>query len=322
MPSPLSSFRKTRPHPGFSRAVLPHASITGDVYLLLGVSQDPCCEAVRAALEARGLTARLLTDPFSEPLRSSWRLDSSTSTSHLAWDGEDPIGEEEIRGVLVRGPAGVDPRGWRAEDAAYMQAELQAAVLGWLWSLPCPVVNRYPASIWYRPQAPLLTWQPLLRRCGIPVPEALLTNIEEEARAFGRPAGAVYTPLTSAAGYLVAREEEWAGLAGMQRHTPVWLARPHGEPELACVVGERVLWNAAPTGEAQALEPALRRFAAAAELAWVTVALAPTAQGLRTVAVDPWPDPRWFDPAVQERIVAALVDLLAPTTAASLSHGA
>lgn len=301
--------------------MVPHPSTTADVYLLLGSSQDSCCEAVRTALEARNRTARILPDPFSAPLQTSWRLDSSTSASQLTWEGKDPIGEEEIQGVLVRGPIGVDPRGWRAEDAAYMQAELQAAVLGWLWSLPCPVVNRYPASVWYRPQLPLLAWQPLLWRCGIPVPETLLTNAEGDGRAFGGTQGAVYTPLTSAAGYLVLKDEEWAGLAGMQRHTPVWLARPHGEPELACVVGERVLWNEAPTAGARALEPSLRCFASAAGLAWVTLALAPTAQGLRTVAVEPWPTLELFGEPVRERIVAALVELLAPAAAASVAEG-
>lgn len=282
------------------------------MYLLLGSPGDACCERVQAELEARGHTARILADPFSAPLRSSWRLDGSGSTSRLDWEGEATLGEEEIEGVLVRGGAGLDPQGWKPEDAMYMQAELQAAVLGWLWSLPCPVVNRYPAAVWYRPQAPLLTWQPQLWRCGIPVPESLLTNGEEEARAFGQPLGAVYTPLTSETGYLVATEEEWRGLAGMQRHTPVWLARPHGAPELACVVGERVVWNAPPSDEARALEPALRRFASLVGLAWVTLALAPTAQGMRTVAVEPRPGLELFGEPAAQQIVEALVELLAP----------
>jgi hypothetical protein len=122
--------------------------------------------------------------------------------------------DEQIAGVFVRNSACIDPDDWEPADLAYMQAETQAALLGWLWSLPCPVVNRYPSAIWYRPRAPLLSWFPLFHRCGLAITETLVTNVEQEARAFGRRlvaeemGGAIYGPLTGEAQYV--GELAWA----------------------------------------------------------------------------------------------------------------
>ena len=66
----------------------------------------------------------------------------------------------------------------------------------------CPVVNRSSAALWYRPLNPLLVWLPLLRRCGLPAPETVVTDDPDTAYAFcgrlesaGVP-GAVCTSLT------------------------------------------------------------------------------------------------------------------------------
>ena len=81
-----------------------------------------------------------------------------------------------------------------------MQAEVRAVTLAWLAGLDCPVINRPDAALWYRASASLLTWRATLRGCGLPVPEAVVTNDPAEARAFrcrlarDGVAGAVYSP--------------------------------------------------------------------------------------------------------------------------------
>lgn len=210
----------------------------------------------------------------------------------------------------------IDPAGWRPNDMLYMQSETQAALLGWLWSLTCPVVNRYPAGLWYRPRPPLLSWHSLLRSCGVPTPEALVTNVEIEARAFGQGLaragldGAVYGPLTSDTRYLIVDEADWSGLAAMQACAPVSLACPHGLPQLACIVGERVVWEGVPAPESAALEPALRRFAAAAGLSFLELALAPAPTGVCVIAIETQPDFGHFGKLARQRIVEGLADLL------------
>ena len=78
-------------------------------------------------------------------------------------------------------------------------------MLGWLWSLPCIVVNRYRASLWYRPHCSVHAWRPVLRRVGLLPPSLVISSVEAGTQAFatelsaaGVP-GAVYTPLTSRA---------------------------------------------------------------------------------------------------------------------------
>jgi hypothetical protein len=282
------------------------------MYLLLGSPQDPCCLSVGAALKARGCQARIVANPLTHPWRFAWRFTSWHAASQLVGDDGQLLTDTEIAGVLVRSAGWVEPNDWKPDDLAYMQAETQAALLAWLWSLACPVINRYPAAVWYRPQTPLLFWQPLLWQCGLSAVEALVSNMAQEAHAFGEylGAGAVYAPLTAEARYQVASDEDWERLAAMQRCAPVCLTHTHGVPSLACVVGQHVVWEGSPPTGAPTLEPALRRFAAAAGLAFVAVVFAPTIAGLRVAAIEPYPHFERFGQAAQQEIVAELVGLL------------
>jgi hypothetical protein len=286
------------------------------MHLLLGHPQDPCCLGVLNLLKARNYPAMIIASPLAHPSRFVWRLSNAESPSQLAWDEEQPVADDQIAGVLVRSTGWLDPGGWEPVDLAYMQAEIQAALLAWLWSLACPVINRYPPALWYRPRTPLFSWQPLLRRCGLPTLNVLMTNVEREARAFGRylarqgVAGAVYWPLTSDARYLVSGDKDWRGLAALQHSVPVCLTYPHGAARLVCVVGEQVVWEGKPTSEMTVLEPALRRFAVAAGLALVELALAPTRQGICVIEVEPHANFERFGEAARERIVEGIVHLL------------
>lgn len=291
------------------------------MYLVLGDLQDSCCLRVRDELEARNCPVRVVSNPLVDPWRFAWRLDNEESVSQLSLGEELSVTADQIAGVLVRTPGWLDPLDWEPEDLAYMQAETSAALLAWLWSLQCPVVNRYPPAVWYQPQYPLLSWRPLLQRCSLQISETVVTNVEHEARAFARSAatggtgGAVYGPISNSVRYLISREEEWIGLASLQRVSPVCLAVPHGKTQLVCVVGERLIWDDAPSADALLLAPALRRFAAAAGLAFLELALAPTDDGMCVVIVEPRPQLEHFRAASQQEIVDAIVSLL--TTGAS-----
>jgi len=146
--------------------------------------------------------------------------------------------------------------------------------------------------------------------------ETLVTNVEQEARAFGRRlalegvAGAVYGPLTSDVRYFVIGDEDWSGLAALQRSAPVCLAYPHGAAQFVCVVGEQVVWEGEPSPEMAVLEPALRRFATAAGLTFVELAFAPTSEGICVIAVEPHPHFERFGDAARQQIVEGIVHLL------------
>jgi hypothetical protein len=282
------------------------------MHLLLGHSEDLCCAGVFAGLEARGLPVRIVTAPLAPPAQLQWRLDATGLASSLYPGTPDTA----ISGVLVRDIGWLEPTGWDAADHAYMQAELRAVTLAWLAGLICPVINRPNAALWYRAGAPLLAWRALLRRSGLPLPEVVVTSDPAEGRAFRRRLaadgvqGAVYAPLTAPGGYLLANDDAWGRLAALQARAPVCLSEPHGAATLACIVGNAVIWDRAPPPDAVALEPGLSRFAAAAHLAFVEIALAPVRRGLAVVQVDTLPRLEHFELPARARILDALVALL------------
>ena len=287
--------------------------------LLLGQSEDPCCAGVFARLTAQGLPARIVAAPLASPAQLTWRLDATGVVSSLYPDAPDTA----ITGVLVRDIGWLDPDGWDTADHAYMQAEFRAVTLAWLAGLTCPVINRPDAARWYRPSTPLLAWRRLLRRSGLPLPETVVTSDPSEAAAFRNRlamagvAGAIYTPLTEVAGYLLADDEAWERLASLLARAPVCLTEPHGAVTLACIVGDAVIWDRALPPEGVALEPALLRFAAAAQLAFVEIAVAPVRCGLAVVVVNTLPRLEHFALAARNRIIDALVGLLAPEETAA-----
>lgn len=285
---------------------------SGQGHLLIGSLFDGCCLAVRTRLRAHGCEVRMLAEPLTDRVRIAWRLDAVGSTSRLTHDEGWVLRGEDIAAVLVRTPPWIQSDGWQNADLAYVQTETQAALLGWLWSLSCPVINRYPPLLWYQPEPPLLFWQPVLARCGLATSRALVTNDSSGARAFGADCGmgVVYSPLTTPARYLIATENDWHGLDVMQRCAPVCLTAPHGAVQLACVVGDQIVWDGPPPRERGTVETGLHRFAAAAGLDFVEVVLTEENGDVRVVAVAPQPHFERFGRAAQEAIADGLAGLL------------
>jgi 1-acyl-sn-glycerol-3-phosphate acyltransferase len=52
----------------------------------------------------------------------------------------------------------VHKEGWAPDEATYIHAEKEATLLGWIWGLPCPVINRYPPELWFEPVGSLEFW--------------------------------------------------------------------------------------------------------------------------------------------------------------------
>jgi len=132
----------------------------------------------------------------------------------------------------------------------------------------------------------------------------------------------VYGPLSGEARYLISREEDWQGLGALQRVTPVCLTVPHGPVQPVCVVGQRVVWDGEPCVEARALEPALHRFAAAAGLSFVELALAPSAGVMCVIAVEPYPHWEHFSERCRREIVDAIAKLLTTDDGGAARQGA
>src|SRR5271165_979410 len=282
------------------------------MYLLLGDLNDPICKAIPAFLEVKGGELRMMAYPISHPLRLSLRLDAASSVSWLISEDGMPLLDTKIEGVLVRRPQCRSHAALSSDDPDSADRETNAALLAWLWSLDCPVINRFPAVLWHIPQPPLLFWQSRLTHCGLRALPSLISNVEQGAREFGAALGeeTLYAPLTASSRYRLGCSDQWKKLAVMQRFAPVHLTQGYVASHFACVVGLHVIWESAPPANADRLEKALTHFSAVAGLDFVEIEIALTDLGVRIAAVNPDSDLESFGEVARRKIVLALIQLL------------
>lgn len=283
------------------------------MHLVLGHSDDSCCTALLEKLDVAGCEARLIAAPLEAPVRHHLRIDSEGTSSTALILGQRS--SERIESVFVRSSGAIDNAGWEPADQTYMQAEVHAAMLGWLFALDCPVVNRVNAELWYRPRLPLLHWLSRLRACELLVPGMIITNDEAEVDRFRRDVercdvpGAVFLSLAQRNSWLVGRGE-WEGVLALVPHGPVCLAEPHGPVSLLCIVGRDIIWNREPTPDEVTLSGRLLRFASSAGLEFVEIGLARVQAGIAVVHVEQLPRLERFSEHARSRILDGLIDLL------------
>ncbi len=231
------------------------------MYLLIGDDRDPCIAGVSAQLRARGKRVIVTNKPLSDDCRFAWRLDKhvSSSLAHFKTGEGDIVGNDDWRGVLVRSfgePA--ESANWGADDLAYVQTETQAALIAWLKSLACLVVNPPLAENWFRPHRTLPEQQAMFARAGLPTLASIVTNDPIAAREFVRRwnGDATYTPLTSPLRYQINTDSQWQELEKVMTQIPVCLVEPLPESTVrATYVNGEMVW-----AESIELDDSQRRF--------------------------------------------------------------
>lgn len=66
-------------------------------------------------------------------------------------------------------------------EDVYVYAEKEAALLGWVWGLSCPVINRYPPELWFERIESLEFWRGRLERFGL---ELTAVGVEQTASCY------------------------------------------------------------------------------------------------------------------------------------------
>lgn len=283
------------------------------MFMLIGQPDDACLRAVEAVLRERGHTAAIISSPFARPARSTWSIPASPAFNTTLRAGA-PV---EIEGVLCRGigeaaaPA-PDAPGWTADDLAYMRAEADAALLGWLTGLPCRVVDRVPAWLWYNTRPALHGWSGTLAAAGLAPLDAVTTADPAAITALLEGPGTAWMPLTGFGARYPVGPVALPELIETARLTPVHLSTAHHGAWRACVLGaQHIVWDDATPAPAQALDPLLRRFAASAGLDAVELVVTAAPPGeARTIDLAARPRFDIFGPAAQASIADRLATLL------------
>ena len=287
------------------------------MYLLIGYENDPCIHIVCTCLRNHGQMVYTIAEPLSGDTSLCWAFDTAHSQSSLRWYDGSLIAGSALRGVLVRGTGEpTNPDGWDPADLAYVRVETQAALLAWLQSLPCPVVNRLTADLWFQPRRPLVAWHKLLVRCGLPTLAVQVTNDLATAQRFAdRWHGElIYAPLTSSVRYPVVMTQQSTELARLMEHLPVTLIEPYqGTTCYATIIGQRVIWSAGSglaVTEREVLEAGLRQLARVLQIDLVQVELLVGVYGPRCIDVHIFPQFAVHSSDEQVAIAEGIVTLL------------
>jgi hypothetical protein len=251
------------------------------MFLLIGQINDALAADVRRALEEREVEVCAISDLFVETTNFSWCLTSTQTSSTLTLADETCLSGDDISGVFFRRSIDWKLRGVSSGDENYIQAEMQAAVLGWIWSLRCPVINRPPAWLWYCPKPPLQSWERLLRENGFKLPD--LSGLD---RGMG-----------SGKGTIDQLSGDTSGSAVCNR---------------GCVIGQVVVWNHLATENLVRFENALIKFAHDSGLCFVEIEVESGNDGVTVREIDAFPDLSSFCPAnratIAEHLARSLTD--------------
>ena len=279
------------------------------MFILLGASDDPCLAAVSRALAARSHETRTISHPFVDPACTAWRFDSKRSDTALTIGGEIVT----IDGVLAarRLARPVEPSAeWSQQDLFYNQAEAEAALLGWLWGLPCPVVDPQPAWSWYGTRRPVLVWSALLRRHGLPPLDSVITgDAGEIARFLACQGGAAMEHTIGHGARQLVHEIDAAQAAEHAPLAPVRLTKLHQGAWRACVAGPHLVWDDGTPDAADHISQRLLAFAAAAGLQFAEV-IVTSGERPRVVDIEHRPRFELFGPVAQQAITEGVADAL------------
>jgi hypothetical protein len=149
--------------------------------LLINCASDPLCVDLLKGLTERGHSVRAVEDPYRNPAKISWRFDTDRSSTSCRLGTAETDSEVEISAVFVRKRPFVQSQGWTFDEATYVHAEKDAALLGWISGLPCPVINRYTPELWFGPAESLEFWRGRIERFDI---ELAPTQSEQVAPSY------------------------------------------------------------------------------------------------------------------------------------------
>lgn len=279
------------------------------MFILLGTPEDPCLAAVGRALADRSCETLIIRDPFMDPAGTAWRFDGGGSDTVLTFGGSTV----QVEGVLAarRVARPLEESGqWTQQDLLYNHAEAEAALLGWLWGLPCPVIDRLPAWLWYGIRRPIVAWGPLLQRHGLPPLASVITGYADElSRFMERQAGAALEQIAGTGVRDLIQPSDVQHVAETAPMAPVRLTELHEGGWRACVAGPHVVWDDGTPDQARHLSSRLAAFAAAAGLAFVEFVVA-SGETPRMVDVEHRPRFELFGSTAQGAIADGVAEAL------------
>jgi hypothetical protein len=272
------------------------------MYVILGRSQDPMACQVARELENRGKTVEVRRTPFSFRLPLVPEI-----AGHSVSKGFD---NSRLKGVFVCTHARDVQADNGSGEVKFFSEETAAALLAWINRLECTVVNRYSALLWYVPRLPLIFWSRLLEKADLVPRDSIITNQAEEIRRFARrhSGKALYVPLNAGNKYGLDRDD-WADIEKLRQIAPIHLF-PAGAVVLRiCVVGSNIFLQQQKILP-EVITSRLLAFATFAKLSFLELEIDLQEDGVRVSSVNAFPRLSGFDSETQQKIVAAMVDLL------------
>ena len=133
--------------------------------VLIDFGVGTLCTGLVEGLRKCGFAVQHLPRLYDSNAKVSLRLDATGSASSLKLSTDASIADHEISALFVHG----NPFGRKSLEGteSYVSAEKEAAMLGWIWSLRCPVINRYRPEFWFEGVESIDYWCERLDRFGL-----------------------------------------------------------------------------------------------------------------------------------------------------------
>jgi hypothetical protein len=279
------------------------------MFLILDELPPPLARSLQTGFDAMGAEIVWISD-FASQVELIWRLDTASSAFELHLENGRTLSTEQLFGVVTLAPSIGDNS--EIKEKEHFRAEKRAALLAWLWSLQCPVINRIPPMLWISPHIPLALWRPALRKCGLPAVDSILSNLPSELEKFVSELSGEcdYVPLSIKELYRVATPADFEGLTKLAPFCSINLAQSSPFTYTACVVERNVFWNQSVSPVLTSLQDRLIQLGVVTGLSFLEIGALIVDGAPRICSISPFPKLDRFRANTCDAIATALLGLL------------
>ena len=144
-------------------------------YLIIGNPDDHCCKSIKTLFQRMKKDFVFIDEKKLSVLKCSWY----NNGGHIQYN-KKIIKLDDVEGILLRITDSVT----NSFDDEYVFHETRAAMISWISSMNCPVVNNLPPELWMKEYRSTRDFYLEIFQSGLSIPDNITTDNVDDLNNF------------------------------------------------------------------------------------------------------------------------------------------